>query len=152
MNNLLGTDYVLYIDTETALTAERGTEANYRVVACLNTNGVTVSIADQDVSNKCDGGFKNSVPGILSWNFSGDGIAASITEAEEATFANYQELLALAKGRTQFFAKISNATETIIREGKVYISEYSETQPNAAAYTFTANFIGLGELFIVPAA
>lgn len=149
---LLGTSYVIEVDTTTSTaTSARGTDANYKVVACLTSNGVEVSNASQDISNKCDGGFASSTPGLGSSTFSGDGQAVSLTEDEEEIQVNYQNLLALAVNKTVFFLRMTNAANTIVREGKVWISSYSETAPNAEAYTFTVTFQVTGELFIIPA-
>lgn len=152
MQNLIGTGYVLEVDTTTAVaTNTRGTDANYKVVACLTSNGVEVTNASQDISNKCDNGFASSVPGLGSSTFSGDGQAVSLTETEEDTMINYQILLGLAVNKTVFFLRMTDAAGLTVREGKVWISSYSETAPNADAYTFTATFQVTGELFILPA-
>lgn len=151
MENLIGTDYILEIDTETPVaTNTRGTDADYRMIACLTTNGLEVAVASQDVTNKCSNGTTQSVPGLLSWSFSGDGQAVSLTLSEEATKANFQELLSLAVAKTTFFARMTNPTNSLVREGLVYISAYNETAGNAEPYTFTATFTGSGEIFITP--
>lgn len=152
MQNLIGTGYVLEVDTTTAVaTNTRGADANYKVVACLTSNGVEVTNASQDISNKCDNGFASSVPGLGSSTFSGDGQAVSLTDTEEDTMVNYQILLGLAVNKTVFFLRMTDAAGLTVREGKVWISSYSETAPNADAYTFTATFQVTGELFILPA-
>lgn len=149
--NLLGTTYALEVDDTTAVaTNTRGTEANYKLLACLTSNGVEVSVAQQDTSNKCDGGWQTSVPGIASFTFSGDGQAVSLESGEAATKINYQKLLELATTKEIFFVRMTDPSNTVVREGKVFISSYSETAPNAEAYTFTATFTGVGELFITP--
>lgn len=149
--NLLGTTYALEVDDTTAVaTNTRGTDANYKLLACLTSNGVEVSVAQQDTSNKCDGGWQTSVPGIGSWTMSGDGQAVSLETGEAATKINYQKILELAVTKEIFFIRMTDATNTVVREGKVFISSYNETAPNAEAYTFTATFTGIGELFITP--
>lgn len=150
--NLLGTDYLLYVDTTTALTAARGTDANYKLLACLTSNGFEISNAEQSTSNKCDEGWATSLSGLGSWTMSGDGQAVDITLAEEATKTNYQALLQLALDKTIFFLKWADPDDNVVREGKVRISSYSETAPNAEAYTFTVSFAGIGKPFIEPAA
>lgn len=152
MENLQGTNYYLEIDTVTALTAARGTDANYKLIACLITNGIEVSLAEQSTSNKCDEGWATSLSGQGSWSFTADGQAVDITEAEEATRVNFQTLLDLAVDKTTFWMRMTDATNTVVREGKVRISAYSETAPNQDAYTFTATFTGVGKPIIVPAA
>ena len=151
--NLLGTTFALEVDVTTAVaTNTRGTDANYKLLACLTSNGVEVSIAQQDTSNKCDGGNQTSIPGLLSWTMSGDGQAVSLESGEAATKTNYQAIMALALAKTVFFLRFTDPANTVVREGKVYITSYSETAPNADAYTFTVTFQGVGELFITPVA
>lgn len=152
MDNLIGTDYLLEIDTETPVsTNTRGADADYRVIACLTTNGLEIAVATQDTTNKCSNGNNQSVPGLLSWSFNGDGQAVDLTLSEEATQANFQELLALAVAKTRFFMRMTNTSNSLVREGLVYISAYNETAGNAEPYTFTATFTGSGEIFITPA-
>lgn len=148
--NLIGTPYMLEVDTTTVTTSARGTEANYKLLACLTTNGVEFNNAEQNTSNKCDGGYATSVSGIGSWSFSADGQAVSLETGEAATKTNFNAILALAKNKTIFFARMTNTAKDVYREGKVRISTYSETAPNSDAYTFTATFVGIGELFILP--
>lgn len=151
MENLEGTAYVLEIDTTTATaTNTRGTDANYKLVACLITNGFEIAQAEQSTSNKCDEGWATSVSGLGSWSFSGDGQAVSLLESEETTKANFQTILELALNKTVFFMRMTDESQTFVREGKVRISAYSETAPNADAYTFTATFTGISKPFIEP--
>lgn len=147
----LGTDYFLEIDSTTAVaTNVRGTDANYKLVACAVSNGFEVSVASTDTSNKCDGGWGSSIAGQGSWSLSIDGQAV---ETEGASVQeNYQSLLTLALDKQQFFARITNADNSEIREGLVQITAYSETMPNADVYTFTATLTGIGKPFIIPAA
>lgn len=151
LENLLGTGYIIEIDTVTALTASRGTEANYIPVSCLTSNGFTGSTAAQSTANKCDGGFETSLPGMSSWGMSGEGVATSLLESEEATRANFQSIALLWKEKKTFWARWSDALGNFVREGKVWISAYDETAPNNEAYTFTATFTGTGEPLLEPA-
>lgn len=152
MKELLGTPYLLEIDTETDPTTEdRGSDANYRPVACLNSNGVDSSTAEQDVSNKCDGGKRKVIPGQGSWNMSLEGIATDLEDSEEGSYANYQELIGLSVNKQVFFARITNEDQTTYREGKVFFTSYTETQPYEAPFTFSGSLSGSGELFLTPA-
>lgn len=153
MKQLLGTDFILEIDTVTDPDTEsRGTEANFKPVACWTSNGLSSSKAKQTTSNKCDGNNETSLPGIGSWSMSGDGQATELTVGEATTRENFETLLALHRAGTIFFARITNATLEPYREGKVWIETFEETMPNAEAYTFTAAFTGVGELFLAPVA
>jgi len=151
MTNLQGTDFILEVDTTTALTADRGTDANYRLIACLVTNGIEISLAEQSTSNKCDEGWGTSLSGMGTWSFSADGQAVSLESGEAATMANYQTLIDLALDKQIFFMRMTDSGNTVVREGKVRISAYSETAPNQEAYSFTATFTGIGKPFITPA-
>lgn len=152
MENLIGTDYVLQIDTVTpTATNLRGDDDEYRTVACLTTNGLEIAVATQDTTNKCSNGTTQSVPGLLSWSFSGDGQATSITLLDEDTKANFQEILRLIVAKTVFFARWTNVATTLVREGMGYLSAYNETAGNAEPYTFTFTFTGSGEIFTEPA-
>jgi len=152
MENLMGTDYVIEIDTITSVaTNTRGTEANYKTVACWTTNGFEVSLAEQATSNKCDEGWSTSQSGLGSWTLTGDGQAVSLTDDEKLVKANYQTLLKLAIDKKIFFARLTNPTKGLVREGKVRFSQYNETAPNGEAYTFTATMVGIGKPEIEPA-
>lgn len=152
MQNLQGTDYILEVDTTTALTSARGTDANYRLIACLVTNGIELSLAEQSTSNKCDEGWGTSLSGMGTWSFSADGQAVTLEGSEITAMVNYQTLIDLALDKQVFFMRMTNADNTVVREGKVRISAYSETAPNQEAYSFTATFTGIGKPFINPAA
>lgn len=146
MENIQGTDYVLEIDTVTdPNTEEYGTEENYRLIACLVSNGIDVTLADQTTSNKCSGGWAESLSGEGSWTFPGEGQAVSLSETEEETKTNFQAIALLAIEKTVFFARMTNAAKDIYREGKVRISSYSESAPNNEPYTFTVTFTGIGK-------
>jgi len=149
---LLGTTYALEVDDTTAVaTNTRGTDANYKLLACLTSNGVEFTVAEQDTSNKCDGGNATSIPGLSSWTMSGDGQAVTLETGEATTRINYQKIIELATTKEIFFLRLTDPTNTVVREGKVFITSYSETAPNADAYTFTVSFKGVGQLFITPA-
>lgn len=146
MENIQGTDYVLEIDTVTDTSLnDYGTDANYRLIACLVSNGIDITLADQTTSNKCSGGWATSLSGEGSWTFSGEGQAVSLNDTEEETMANYQEVATLAVDKTVFFARMTNTAKNIYREGKVRISSYSESAPNNEPYTFTVTFTGTGK-------
>lgn len=148
----IGTGYVLSIDTTTVVsTNTRGTDANYKVVACALTTGLDSSQGDVSTTNKCDGGFDSSQAGNISWSLSFDGQAVTLGAGEASSKENYQKLMSLHVGKTIFFAKLESPDDAeYIREGKVRISSMSESQPNSDVFTVTATFQGTGELFIVP--
>lgn len=154
MKNLNGTDYVLEIDTVSSTTTldRPTTDTNYKNVACWVSNGMQLSIAEQETSNKCDGGYKSSVPGMGSWTFSGDGQAVELIGGEITALANFQTLALLAYNKTVFFMRWTNVDTDVVREGKVFITSYEETASNQEAYSFTATFTGVGAPFFTPLA
>lgn len=151
MENEIGTEYILEIDIITdPATNEYGTDANYKPVACLVTNGLTISTAQQNISNKCDGGWAKSRPGKRSGSFSGDGQAMQFSPSEASANENYQTLINLAVEGEIFFIRMTNPEQEIYREAKAYISEYSETAPDEEPYTFTASFVAMNKVLTEP--
>jgi predicted secreted protein len=154
MINHLGTGFYLEIDLITdPATNDRGTDANYILVACLTSNGFSVSRAAQSVTNKCTGGWDDSLSGNGTWSIPVEGQVVSLDETEEATMANSKVLKDLAIAGTPFFARTTDAAQTAAgyNEGKVRIGEFSETAPNDAPFTFTTTLTGKGAPFTSPA-
>lgn len=150
---LTGTKYMLEIDTVTDVnTNDRGTEANYKLIACSTSNGVEINNAEQTTSNKCDGGYATSESGLTSWSFSIDGIVVTLDTSEATTKVNNDKLAQLTLDKTKFFSRLTSEDQDIYREGKTRISTYSENAPNQDAYTFSSTFVGIGELFLAPEA
>lgn len=143
MNLLNGIAYILWIDTDTPLTASSGTEANYRPIVCGISNGFGMDIESISTRNKTDGGYDQSLGGYLSWSFDMDGYAIGVKTSDQK--ANFQELAELAKAKKIFWIKQQDIAETIKREGKARISSYRETADLDSPYSFTANFTGIGE-------
>lgn len=134
--------YLIYIDTITPITAERGNIANYRPVVCGTGNSFNMSIAEIDISNKCDGGWRNTRPGYGSWGFDVDGFAVGLKTADRLAKANFQELLSLALDKKLFWACMCDIDRTIAREGVVWINSFDETANNNEAYGFSASMTG----------
>lgn len=145
MNTLNGTAYILWIDTVTPLTAERGDPDEYRPVMCGISNGFAMDIESISTRNKSDGGYDQSEAGYLTWNFDMDGHAIGIKMTEKAIKANFQEIAELALNKSTFWTKMEDLESTITREGKTRISSYRETAGLEEPYSFTANFIGVGK-------
>lgn len=147
MENKNGTEYYIEVDliTDPATNEFPPNDDNYLLVACAVSNGFSVSVADQDTSNKCDEGWGSSVSGLGSFSFNIDGQVVSLTETEEDTKTNYQALLQAALDKKTFFTRMTGITKDIYREGKTRISQYEETAPNADPYTFTSTFTGIGK-------
>lgn len=154
MENKTGTKFYLEADliTDPATnTYPAYPGANYLIIACAVSNGFSIAVADQDTSNKCDEGWGTSVAGQATFNFTIDGQIVSLTDTEEETKMNAQALLQAAIDKQVFFVRMTGLPDEVefYREGKVRITSYEETAPNADAYTFTASFTGIGKPRIV---
>lgn len=119
--------------------------SNYRVVACLVTNGFELTFADQTTSNKCSGGWAESLSGEGSSSFTAEGQAVSEDGFDEEVKINFQEIALLALDKQVFFVRMTNPELGTYREGKVRISSYSESAPNNEPYTFTSTFVVIGK-------
>lgn len=144
-----GNEYIVFVDSTTAITATSG--AAYEALMCMVTNGFSISVDAQDVTNKCNDGFGNSSPGTGSWEISGDGHA--IDEAGTPSATSYQTIAELALAKTKFWAKIGKADASdglIHREGVVWISSYEETAGTDEPYSFSFTFTGVGKPLLAP--
>lgn len=146
MNTFNGTEYILWVDTVTPLTAERG--ASYRPIVCGTTNGFNMDFESVSFRNKCDGGWDNSVSGYGSWGFSMDGQAIGLKTAELSEKANFTVLVNLAVNKRIFWGRMTDLEGKITREGKVRIGSYSESADMDTPYGFTASFVGVGKPII----
>lgn len=148
MNTLNGTAYILMIDTVTPLTSLRGTAVNYRPIACGISNGFNLDIESISTRNKDDGGYDSSLGGYVSWGMDLDGFAIGLKNADKILKANFNEIALLAKSKKPFFLKWEDALNSVTREGKVRITSYRETASLEEPYSFTVNFVGIGEPYL----
>lgn len=142
-----GKDYLVFIDTSTSITAEAPptpNSANWRMLMCLNTNALNVTIDSIDTTTKCTGGWADSIPGDGSWEITADGAVVDTDDNEEA---NANELLSLVNNKTSFWAAIFDPTRETYRMGVVFISSYGETYDNNAMYGFSLTLTGRGGLY-----
>lgn len=144
IKKLNGNDYILLIDTTTPITATSG--AVYRPVACITTAGISGTTNVIEVSDKCNEGFADAIPGNKTNTITGSGNA--IDETLEPSQASFEELLALYQDGTEFWMKLANKsgnTETpVIREAVGFITDYSETADTDTPYTFDLTFRAKG--------
>lgn len=145
MNTYNGSDYIILIDTVTPITAASGTIDNYRPVLCGTSNGLNLEFESISFRNKCDGGYDRTESGYGTWGFDLDGHAIGIRYADRLTQANFQEVAMLAIKKRKFWAKMSNLTGNIVREGVVRIGSYRETAEMDTPYSFSVSFVGIGE-------
>lgn len=144
-----GSDYVLEIDVTTANTSARGTEANFKMLACLTANGMDGQTEGQSTTNKCSGRWAQSQPGTRSAVFNVEGQVSKISVSEAGSMFNAKTLRDLWKNGTVFFARITDATndEDYYEEAKVWVSAYSDNSPTNDVVTFSATLTITGEVF-----
>lgn len=145
-----GTEFVLYIDTVTPITAESPAapdSPNWRMIACLNTNGIEGSTDEIDTTTKCSGNWKSAIPGDRNWTMSGDGAAVDLSDEEALIEANYNELLKLWADGEQFWVSSFDASREIFRAGVTYLSAYSESADRNTLFSFSSTFMGKGRLY-----
>lgn len=143
---LSGKDYILQVDTTTAITAARG--AAYHPILCEVSSDFSIETDEQTVSNKCNSGWTSSNPNNSSFSFSGEFQAIDPATGDPSALSANQ-IANLAANRTKFWLKRSlmdTATGVeIVREGVVWISSYSDSSGNEDPFTFTADFTGVGQ-------
>lgn len=146
IKKLNGNDYIVFIDTETVVTAPKGLV--YKPLMCMTSNGVNLATDSIDTSDKCSGDFADPLPGTTTATITGSGNA--IDETLEPSAVSFQELFDLASTKAVFWVKIANKvgnTDTpIIREGVAFISDYTETQDTNTPFTFDVTFAIKGKL------
>lgn len=149
-NELQGELFYIEADLTTSPdTNDYGTDANYKLIACATSNGFSAAIAGIDVSNKCTGGYAASIAGQASFSFSFDGQMAKLVTADQSIKVTNDQLLAAMLAKKPIFIRSTDEAGSVYREGKVLITAYDETYPNADIATFTATFTGIGEPRIV---
>lgn len=147
-----GSDFIVEIDTVTANTGSRGTEANFKATACLTQNAYEAARASQTTTNKCSGDFEESLPSTFSWSITLEGQIMKLGVGETSDYINATTLKELHKAGTVFFARIADAVLSAdgYSEGKGYLTDYSEQFPTKDVTTFSATFKGTGEPFFAP--
>lgn len=154
MEILNGSDIVLEIDTTTATTGNRGTEANFKLVVCAVSNGMDGQTESQSTTNKCSGKWAQSIPGTKSWTMNLELQTTKLTVGEASTMYNHKVLKELWATGEEFFARITDATNSLdlYEEGKVYVSSYSDGAGTNEPGTVTVTLTGTGELYLAPVA
>lgn len=142
---LNGKDYVISIDDVTPITSARG--AAYKVTMCEVSSSFSGSTDEQSVSNKCNGGFSNSNPGIKSWEFSGE--AQAIDESAAPSAVSMNKMAELWKSGKKIWAKQSSLDPSlnteVFTEGVVWVSSYERTAGTEDPFTFSYTLTGVGE-------
>lgn len=146
---LNGKDYVLQIDTVTPVTADSGTPANYRTVACEVSHDFNIEKTTNQVSNKCGGGWNRSTFGNKNWGFSGEWQAVDPATGDPSA-ATLNEMASLAASDTEFWMRRGlfdplSGKFLPVREGVVKYTNHAETSGTEDPFTFTGEFEGQGE-------
>lgn len=137
--------------TNNLLFLKIGTPAAWVPVACLKTNGWDSSTGEIDTTTKCSGKYTTSIPGDISWSFSGEGNA--IDETGTPSQASFKTLAGLQKDGKTFPAKMVNVDDpTDVIRGTVYITSLNKSAGRNEAVGFTSSFRGTGEYFLTPEA
>lgn len=137
------TAYIIWIDTTTPITAERG--LNYRPVMCGTSNGFRMSRESIAFRNKCDDEWDRTESGYGSWSMDLSGHAISLLATDAATKSNFQEVGMLLVNKTKCWCKMSDLENNIVREGVVRVGDFSESADMEEPYSFDASFVGIGK-------
>lgn len=147
-NFVNGTDYLLYIDTTTALDAPLADvdfPGDFKLAACLDDNGFDGSTDQIDTSSKCSGMFKSSLAGQIGWTMSAN--IKWIKPGVGDTRLSNNDLFALWKAQTRFWVAQFDTDEITVRFGVAYISSFSEASANNAVATASITLQGVGEIY-----
>lgn len=155
-DTLKGRDYVMEIDTTTAITADRGSDANYNAILCEVSSEFSIDTdTTTPTANKCTarGGWANEEPNTSTWSFTGEFQAIDPATGDPSA-VSMNDIAALAASKQKFWARrvlAESGGVEVVREGVVWISAYSDTASTEDEFTFTATFSGVGEPLITAA-
>ena len=121
-------------------------DADFRMVACLDSNSFNHERELKEITNKCSAGYRDGIAGKGSWGFEGSGQAVSDVTAAEI---NFQELLEISLLGEKVEAKMANIAGTVYRAGDVLITSYKEDAGSEDPLGFSATIAGLGVPIIV---
>ena len=131
MSERKGTDFLLYVKVG----------GDYKAVAGLTANSLTVNKETIDVSNKTSGQWKKLLEGQKSWGASGEG--RFDTDGDYG----YDELFAAITGSAQMlvrYGKESDATK--VYDGEVIITSLERSDPYEDSATFSFALDGTGAI------
>ena len=111
--------------------------------ACAQTDGFSGSTEDVTLASKCDGGWVDSFPTNLSWEFSSNCYAII---DPSATQASHEKAFDLWSNKTEGQFKLANADDSYLRIGQGFINSYSETGANEDALQFDLTIKGKGPI------
>ena len=143
-----GKDYPVFILENayypvTGATPPEATDPNWKLMVCLSTNALKVTINGIDTTTKCTDGWADSIPGDGSWEITADGAAVDPASLEEVSA---DEIFDLATGKTAFWAAIFDPTMSTYRVGVAFFSSFSENFNNNEKYGFSVTLTGKGKI------
>ena len=151
LNN--GKNYLVYIDPVTAITnatPPAKDAATWKMLMCLSSNALSMTVAGIDVTSKCTDGWADSLPGDGSWSITADGQAVTIaTEDLDAKQSN-DEIFSIMQNKQSVWAAIFDPAKDYYRVGVIFFSQLTETQGNNAAFTFSTTLTGRGKIYNAP--
>jgi len=136
-----------YDGADVFLFIKRTGDSVFRTVACLDSNSFSFDRELKEITNKCVGKNRDGIAGKATWGLEASGQA--ISDADEDTEANYQELLEISVAGEKVQAKMANASGSIYRAGEIIITSYKEDANSEDPFSFTTSFAGLGVPVIV---
>jgi hypothetical protein len=130
---------------EVGLYFNNGTTAvpDWVLFACSTSDGFSGSTENVTLASKCDGGWVDSLPTNLSWEFTNS--AYAITDPS-ATQASHVKAFDLWSNKTEGQFKLANGDDSYLRIGQGYVSSYSETAANEDALQFELTITGKGAI------
>lgn len=142
---LNGRDYVLEIDIDTPIDADKGLA--YRPIVCEVSSSFGISTTDIAISNSCTGRWSSRIPNKSEFSFSGEWQAINpLTGDPDAHSLNMVAFL--AGSRRMFWARRKLKTGAlgteVYREGVVWINRFEDVAAAEEPFVFSADFIGLG--------
>lgn len=143
MNLLNGSNFLIWIDSDTPTTADR--PLNLRPFVCGTSNGFNAQAESISLRNKEDGGFDNSESGYISWGFDLDGYAVGIKMADRTAKANFEELADIFFRKRAIWVCQQDIALSVVRFGVCRIGDWKETANQNTPYSFSCQFVGKGK-------
>ena len=116
---------------------------NFKLLACLDENGFSLSSADIDTSSKCSAGnFGENIGGLQNWSMNGSG--KKIIPGVGDTRLGNNQLFKIARDNEQGWWALFDMAKLSTRVGVGRISQFDESQPNNDNETFSVAITGSG--------
>lgn len=132
MSERKGTDFLLYVKVG----------GDYKAIAGLTANTLTIGQEVIDVSNKSSGEWRKLLRGRKSWSVSGEG------RFDDAAEYGYEQLKAAIDGNTQTLIRYGDEGDanTDVYDGEVILTNLERNDPDEDAATFSVTAEGTGAI------